>query len=52
MEVLEGNEGEVVGVRFVDLCLEGSIKTICCVMYCCAMYSRRQSIYLTTGYDG
>ncbi len=47
MKVLEGNEGEVVGVRFVDLCLEGSTKTICY-----AMYSERQNIYLITMYDG
>ncbi len=33
MEVLEGNEGEVVGVKFVDLCLKGSTKIIRCVMY-------------------
>jgi hypothetical protein len=26
VEVLEGHEGEVVGVRFVDLCLEGNKK--------------------------
>ncbi len=26
MEVLEGDEGEVVGVRFVDLCLEAKYK--------------------------
>jgi hypothetical protein len=47
VEVLEGDEGEVVGVKFVDLCLEGNTKTICC-----AMYSERQSIYLIIGYDG
>ncbi len=47
MEVLEGDEGKVVGVRIVDLYLEGSTKTIHC-----AMYSERQSIYLRTGYDG
>jgi hypothetical protein len=35
-----------VGVRFVDLYLEGKYKTICC-----AMYSERQSIYLRIGYD-
>ncbi len=39
MEVLEGNEREVVGMRFVDLCLEGSTKII---RY--AMYSKRYSI--------
>jgi hypothetical protein len=33
MEVLEGNEGEVVGIRFVDLYFEGSTKTIHCAMY-------------------
>jgi hypothetical protein len=33
VEVLEGDEGKVVGVRFVDLCFEKSIKTICCAMY-------------------
>jgi hypothetical protein len=47
MEVLEGDEGEVMGMRFVDLCLEGSTKTIRCTMY-----SKRQSIYLRTRYDG
>jgi hypothetical protein len=47
VEVLEGDEGEVLGVRFVDLCLEGSTKTIQC-----AMYSKGQNIYLRTGYDG
>jgi hypothetical protein len=26
VEVLEGDEGEVVGVRFVDLCLEAKYK--------------------------
>jgi hypothetical protein len=26
VEVLEGDEGEVVGVEFVDLCLEGKYK--------------------------
>jgi hypothetical protein len=38
--------GKVVGVRFVDLYLEGSSKTIRC-----AMYLERQSIYLRTRYD-
>jgi hypothetical protein len=38
--------GEVVGVRFVDLCLERSTKTICC-----AMYLERHNIYLKTRYD-
>jgi hypothetical protein len=33
VEVLEGDEGKVVGVRFIDLCLEGSTKTIHCTMY-------------------
>ncbi len=33
MEVLEGNEREVVRVRFVDFCLEGSTKTIHYAMY-------------------
>jgi hypothetical protein len=47
VEVLEGDEGKVVGVRFVDFCLEGSTKTICC-----AMYLERQSIYFRIGYDG
>ncbi len=47
MQVLEGDEGEVVGMRFVHLCLEGSIKTI---RY--AMYSERQNIYLKIRYDG
>jgi hypothetical protein len=44
---LEGNEGKIVGVRFVDLCLEGSTKTIHC-----AMYLERQNIYFRTKYDG
>jgi hypothetical protein len=47
VEVLEGNEGEIVGVKFVDLYLEGTTKTICY-----AMYSERQNIYLITMYDG
>ncbi len=47
MEVLEDDEGEVVGVRSVDLCVEGSTK----IIYC-AMYSESQSIYLKTRYDG
>ncbi len=47
MKVLEGNEGEVVGVRFVDLYLLGNTKEIHC-----AMYLERQSIYLRTKYDG
>jgi hypothetical protein len=46
-EVLEGNDGEVVGMRFVDLRLEGNTKIIRC-----AMYLERQSIYLRTRYDG
>ncbi len=46
MEVLEGDEGEIVGVRFVDLRFEGSTKIIRC-----AMYSKRQSIYPKTRYD-
>ncbi len=33
MEVLGGNEGEVVGVRIVDLYFERSTKKICCAMY-------------------
>jgi hypothetical protein len=33
LEFLEGNEREVVGMRFVDLCLEGSTKTIRYAMY-------------------
>jgi hypothetical protein len=33
VKVLEGDEGEVVGVRFVDLCLEGSTKIIRYAMY-------------------
>jgi len=45
--VLEGYEGEVMGVRFIDLCFEKNTKTICCTMYL-----RRQSIYLLTRYDG
>jgi hypothetical protein len=47
VEVLEGDEGKIVGVKFVDLCLERNTKTI---RY--AMYLERQSIYLRTGYDG
>jgi hypothetical protein len=47
VKVLEGNEREVVGVRFVDLYLVGSTKAIHC-----AMYLERQSIYLRTRYDG
>jgi hypothetical protein len=47
VKVLEGDKREVVGVRFIDLCLEGSTKTICCVMYLA-----RQNIYLKTKYDG
>jgi hypothetical protein len=47
VEVLEGNEGEVVGVRFVDMCLERSTKTIYC-----AMYLERHTIDFRTGYDG
>jgi hypothetical protein len=47
MEVLEGNEGEVVAMRFVDLCFERNTKTIHC-----AMYSERQNIYFRTGYHG
>jgi len=38
---------EVVRARFVDLCTRESTKTIRC-----AMYSRKQSIYLRTRYDG
>jgi hypothetical protein len=38
--------GEVVGVRFVNLCFEGSTKTI---HY--AMYLERQNVYLRTKYD-
>ncbi len=33
MEVLKRDEREVVGVKFVDLCLEGSTKTIHYAMY-------------------
>jgi hypothetical protein len=33
VEVLEGDEGKVVGLRSVDLCLEISTKTIRCAMY-------------------
>jgi hypothetical protein len=29
----EGDEGEVVGMRFIDLYFEENTKTICCVMY-------------------
>jgi len=31
--VFGGGEGKVVEVRFIDLCLEGSTKTIRCTMY-------------------
>jgi hypothetical protein len=47
VEVLEGDEKEVVGMRFVNFCLERSTK----IIYR-AMYLERQSIYLRTGYDG
>jgi hypothetical protein len=47
VELLEGDEGEVVGMRFVDICLEGNQKT---VHY--AMYLERQNIYLRAEYDG
>jgi hypothetical protein len=30
LEVLEGDEREVVGMKFVNLCLKGSKKTIWC----------------------
>jgi hypothetical protein len=33
VEVLEGDEGEVVGVKFVNLYFEGSTKTIRYAMY-------------------
>jgi hypothetical protein len=33
VKVLEGDERKVVGVKFVDFCLEGSTKTIRCTMY-------------------
>jgi hypothetical protein len=36
-----------VGARFLDLCLEGKYKTI---RY--TMYSKKQSIYLRTGFNG
>jgi hypothetical protein len=39
--------GEIVGVSFVDLYLEGNTKTIRC-----AMYLERHGIYLKTNYDG
>ncbi len=41
------DKGEVVGVKFLDLCLEGKYETICCVMYL-----GRLSVYLRTGFDG
>ncbi len=47
MEVVEVNEGEVVGMRFIDLCLERNTKTIYYIMY-----SKRHNIYFKTGYDG
>jgi hypothetical protein len=40
-------KGEVVGVKFLDLCLEGKYE-----MICYAMYLRRQSVYLIIGFDG
>jgi hypothetical protein len=46
VEVLEGDEGKVVGMRFIDICLEGSTKTIRCLMYL-----ESQNIYIKTGYD-
>jgi hypothetical protein len=46
VKVLEGDEGEVMGVKFVDLCLERRIKIIRYVMY-----SERQNISLRTRYD-
>jgi hypothetical protein len=33
LKVLEGDEREVVGMRFINLHLERSTKTICCAMY-------------------
>jgi hypothetical protein len=33
VEALEGDEGKVVGVKFVDLCLKGNTKIIRCAMY-------------------
>jgi hypothetical protein len=47
VEVLEGDEGEVVGMKFIYLCFEGNTKIIHCVMY-----SERHNIYLQTRYDG
>jgi hypothetical protein len=47
VELLEGNEGKVVGVRFIDLCLERSTKIVRCIMYL-----KRQNIYLKIGYGG
>ncbi len=47
MEVLEGDEGEVVGVKFVDLCLEEGTKII---HY--TMYLERHNNYFRIGYDG
>jgi hypothetical protein len=41
-----GTRGEVVGMKFIDFCLEKNRKTIIC-----AMYSERQSNYLKTNYD-
>jgi hypothetical protein len=45
VELLEGDERKVVGVRFIDLCLERSTKIVCCIMYL-----ERQNIYLKIGY--
>jgi len=39
-------KAEVVGVRFLDLCLKEKYKTIRC-----AMYSGRQSVYRRTRFD-
>jgi hypothetical protein len=47
VEVLEGDEGEVVGVKFVDLCLEEGTKII---HY--TMYLERHNSYFRIGYDG
>jgi hypothetical protein len=33
VDVLEEDQGEVVKVRFIDLCLERSTKTIHCAIY-------------------
>jgi hypothetical protein len=47
VEVLEGDERKVVGMRFINLYLERSTKIIHCIMYL-----ESQNIYLKIGYGG